>query len=149
MAVPARTSLITLGVADLARSVAFYEALGWRQSPASVEGTVAFFPTADSVLALFGHHELAADAGVEAGEPPAGFRGVSLAINVESDDEVREVVDEMVAAGGTLLKEPSMAVFDGLSAYVADPDGHAWEVAHNPHFSLGHDGSVRLPRREP
>lgn len=131
MAVPARISIITLGVADLKRATAFYRSLGWTPTPYSTE-EITFIQTAGSMLALFPTDELAADARLD---PPAatGFRGVTLAINVDTDDDVRRVLAEAEAAGATLVKpaEPS-PFFDGLDGYFTDPDGHAWEVAHNP-----------------
>ena len=130
MAVPAHLSLVTLGVADLQRSVAFYEALGWQQSSAS-EGTIAFFSVGGTNLALFGREALAADAAVPS--EGGGFRAVSLAINVGSRAGVDRVYGEFVAAGATAVKPPVAAEWGGYSGYVADPDGHLWEVAHNPY----------------
>ncbi len=144
MTVPARMSLITLGVEDLARSVAFYEALGWRRSSASVEGEVAFFHMTGSQLGLWARTSLAGDAGLEAGEPPA-FRGISLAINVEEPSEVARVLDEAATAGGQVLRPASQAEWGGTTGYFADPDGHVWEVAHNPFFPLDDSGAMHLP----
>ncbi len=144
MAVPARVSLITLGVADLDRATAFYEALGWKRSAASAEG-VSFFRTADSALALFGHDDLAKDAQLPRGELPA-YRGFALAINVESEAEVDRVLAEAVAAGATMLKPAGRAFWGGYTGYFTDPEGHAWEVAHNPHWTFTADGSVDLPQ---
>lgn len=143
MTVPARVSLVTLGVMDLGRSTAFYEALGWRRSSASGEG-ISFFPTADCVLALYPYTALAAGAGVAPGERPA-VGGVALAINVESEAEVERVLAEAVRAGATLPKAATKADWGGYSGYFADPDGHLWEVAHNPWFPLDDGGSVVLP----
>ena len=142
MSVPARISLVVLGVADVARSCSFYEALGWRRSSASND-EITFLATADSVLGLFERGALAADAGVPAaGE---GFRGFTLAINLESREAVDLAAREMVGAGATLVKPPVAAVWGGYSGYVADPDGHLWELAHNPFFPFTADGSVALP----
>jgi hypothetical protein len=143
MAVPPRISLVTLGVEDLSRSVAFFAALGWERSSASTE-EIAFFRTEQAVLALWLVHLLAADAGLPADHRPT-FRGVSLAINVESESEVERVLGEAEAAGGTILKPGQRAEWGGFSGYFADPDGHAWEVAYNPGFPLGADGSLTLP----
>jgi predicted lactoylglutathione lyase len=140
--VPQRISLVTLGVADVTRSTSFYEALGWRRSSASVEGTT-FFNTEGPVLTLFGHADLADDAGVDPGR--SGFRGVTLAINVGSRDEVDRVWAEWVAAGAEPVKPPEAMSWGGYSSYVADPDGHLWEIAHNPGFELGADGVLRAP----
>lgn len=143
MTVPARISLVTLGVGDLTRSTAFYESLGWKRSSASNE-EVSFFRTAGSVLALYPFDLLAADAALPAGERPP-FRGVTLAINVDSEDEVERVLREAEAAGGAILKPGQRADWGGFSGYFADPDGYAWEVAFNPGFPFAPDGSLALP----
>jgi len=145
MTVPAHVSLITLGVTDLARSVAFYDALGWQRSSASVEGVVAFYQTGGAVLALFGHDDLADDANVPLSSP-SGFRGQSLAINVPDDHTVVDVLLEAQRVGAVVVKPAEMAVFGGMSGYFADPDGHLWEVAHNPAFPLDGEGRVTLPK---
>ncbi len=143
MTVPARISLVTLGVADVARATSFYERLGWRRSSAS-QAAITFFHTGGPVLALFGGDALAADAGVPAGPAPA-FRGVALAVNVTGPDEVDSVLSEAVAAGGTLVKAGVATDWGGYSGYFADPDGHLWEVAHNPGFPLDENGAIVLP----
>jgi uncharacterized glyoxalase superfamily protein PhnB len=143
VAVPARLSVVTLGVADVGRATAFYEALGWQRSSASVEGEVSFLGLAGCVLGLWGSDELADDAGVSsAGE---GFRRVALACNLDSPAAVDAAVDEWVAAGGTVTKPPHHVFWGGYNAYVADPDGHLWELAHNPHWPIRDDGTVALP----
>ena len=144
MTVPARVSLVTLGVADVRRSTAFYRALGWPVSSASAEGEVTFVRTAGAVLALWSEGELAADAGASAGERSA-FRGVALALNLASRDEVDEALEQMTSAGGTVVKPPVATPWGGYSGYAADPDGHLWEVAHNPGWPLGPDGLPVLP----
>jgi len=138
-----RLSLITLGVADLDRAVAFYEALGWRRS-ARAAGGVAFFQLGGVALALWSAGELAEDAGVPA-EPGAGFRGVALAHNVRAREEVDSVAAEAARAGGRIVKPPEEKVWGGYGGYVADPDGHLWEIAWNPGFPIEADGSLRLP----
>lgn len=143
MVLPARISIVTLGVADVRRAAAFYEALGWRRSSASVE-SIAWFHTADSALGLYGRDELAADAGLPA-RPRAPFGGVTLAINVEDEPAVDAALQAAVDAGGQLLKPATAADWGGYSGYFADPDGHPWEVAHNPFFPIGGDGSLELP----
>lgn len=143
MAVPARVNLVTLGVADVARATAFYEALGWRRSEAS-EPAITFLHTGGPVLALFGADALAADAGVPAAPPPV-FRGVALAVNVADPDAVDRALEDAVAAGATLVKAAVRADWGGYSGYFADPDGHLWEVAHNPGFPLDDDGEIVLP----
>jgi catechol 2,3-dioxygenase-like lactoylglutathione lyase family enzyme len=144
MTVPARLGIVTLGVADLARSIAFYEALGWERRSASIDGVIAWFGTADSNVGLFPWHELAEDARLPA-EPRARFGGITLAINVGTPGEVATSLDSAVAAGGTLLKPATVADWGGTSGYFADPDGHPWEVAHNPGFPIDEDGRVRIP----
>jgi catechol 2,3-dioxygenase-like lactoylglutathione lyase family enzyme len=138
-----RITLITLGVADVARARAFYASLGWKESAASVEST-AFFQAGSLGLALWGREALARDLGAE--PPPAGaFSGVALAYNARSKALVDAALAEAVAAGGTLRKAARDAEWGGYSGYFADPDGHVWEVAWNPHFGLGPNGELELP----
>jgi catechol 2,3-dioxygenase-like lactoylglutathione lyase family enzyme len=144
MTVPARVNLVTLGVTDLDRATAFYTALGWRLSGSSVPGEVSFFDLTNCVLAVWGYQSLAEDALAEAGEPPA-FRGVATAINVGSEGEVDAVISAAAAAGGRVAKAARKADWGGYSGYFADPEGHLWEVAHNPYWPLDEKGSVRLP----
>ncbi|MFI5491881.1 VOC family protein [Actinoplanes sp. NPDC051859] len=148
MSVPARVSLSTLGVADVARATEFYQAIGWRLSPASVPGEVSFFHTGGSTLALFGTKDLAADAGLPAETPaPAAtdFRGTSLAINVESPAEVDEALRTVVQAGATLVKAGTATAWGGYLGYFTDPDGHLWEVTHNPDWPFDDRGLPQLP----
>ncbi|WP_327681711.1 VOC family protein [Kitasatospora sp. NBC_00458] len=140
---PARISIVTLGVADLDESARFYEALGWRRSSVS-SPEIVWFRTADSVLGLFPHDELAADAGVPAGGEPS-FRGVTLAVNLESPAQVDAALETAVAAGATVVKPPAPTSWGGYSGYFEDPDGHLWELAHNPFFPFTADGSLDLP----
>jgi predicted lactoylglutathione lyase len=142
MSVPARLTLVTLGVADVARATSFFEALGWRKSSAS-QDEVSFFQLGGLALSLFGRQDLADDATVSS--EGHGFTGVSLAINLESEAEVDRVAAEWVSCGGTLVKQPHRVFWGGYSGYVADRDGHLWELAHNPGFVLLPDGSVQLP----
>lgn len=141
MPAPARVNLVTLGVADLARSRAFYAALGWRESSAS-QDEVAFLQLGPLVLALWDRQALAEDAHLSAPGTPGA---VSLAINLASRTETDDVYATAIAAGATALKPPQEVFWGGYSGYFADPDGHLWEVAHNPHWELQPDGSVRLP----
>lgn len=136
-----RLSVITLGVADLARSRVFYEqGLGWTVGGAAEQ--VVFFQLNGIVLALYPRADLAADAGVPA--EGSGFAGMALAHNVRSPQEVDEVLAQAQRAGGRLVK-PGVAVFwGGYSGYFADPDGHLWEVAHNPLWGLDAAGNVSL-----
>ena len=125
----AKVSLITLGVRDIARSQSFYEALGWPCSHSTDD--IAFFELDGVVLGLFGWDDLADDAGVASSDGVA-FRGVSLAHNEPSRDDVDRAFGEFLAAGATVVKHPEATEWGGYSGYVADPDGHLWEVAFNP-----------------
>ena len=136
-----RVSLITLGVRDLPRARRFYEALGWTTGAAPADD-VAFFQAGGMVLALWGREQLAEDSGV----PDAGgWGGVTLAHNVRSPAEVDAVTEEVRAAGGTIVREPAETSWGGYSSAFVDPEGHPWEVAHNPQWPLAEDGSVELP----
>lgn len=135
-------SLVTLGVDDVERAAAFYEAWGWRRSPASVEGTVAFLLGGAVPLSLFGRDDLAGEAGVAAGAPPGAW---ALALNVPSETDVDERLAAAAAAGGTITAPATRADWGGYRGYVHDRDGHLWEVAHNPGFPLAGDGRVTLP----
>ena len=138
-----RVSLVTLGVADLARARRFYcDGLGWRESAAGNE-SVCFIDAGGVVLGLYGRAALAEDAGVAA--QGSGFSGFALAQNVSSEAAVDRVLAEAEAAGGTLVKPGQKVFWGGYSGYFADPDGHLWEVAHNPFFPLDADGRIQLP----
>lgn len=138
-----RLSLITLGVTDLHRSRSFYERLGWRGQ--EVEETV-FFQAGCLVLTLWSREKLARDAGLgDVAGWSEGFSGVVIAHNVRSQDEVREVVAAAKAAGGTVTRPPQATFYGGYAGYFGDPDGHLWEIAHNPGFTLGEDGSLTIP----
>ena len=146
MTVPARVSLVTLGVADVEAAAAFYERLGWTRSSASVPGVVAFFATTTgTAVGLYGYGDLAADAARPPAADPAAFRGVSLAINLASPAEVDAVLAAAREAGATVTKDAVAAEWGGYSGYFADPDGNAWEVAHNPGWPLDDEGRVTLP----
>jgi uncharacterized protein len=136
-----RVSLITLGVGDLERARAFYEALGWRTG-AEPGDDVVFFQAGGMVVALWDRAQLAEDSTVE---DPGGWGGVTLAYNVRSPADVDAVIDEARAAGATIGREPAETFWGGYSAVFVDPDGHPWEVAHNPRWTVGDDGSVSLP----
>jgi len=135
-----RISLITLGVADVAAARAFYERLGW-QVGMDVEETV-FFQVGGSILTLWGRDRLADDSGVVDG---GGWGGFTLAHNVASPGEVDRVIEEARAAGARISREPAETFYGGYAGVFVDPDGHPWEVAHNPGFALDSDGSVHLP----
>lgn len=141
-----RLSLVTLGVVDLARARAFYEALGWRGQ--EVERTV-FFQAGGLALVLWGRRELAADCGLGDGSGPggsaAGFGGVALAHNVRSDAEVDALLATAERAGATVTRPAATSEHGFYSGVFTDPDGHPWEIAHNPGFTLAEDGSIILP----
>jgi uncharacterized protein len=143
MTVPARLSIVTLGVQDVSRSVAFYSALGWERCGSSMD-QIAWFRLTGSYLGVFGRDDLAADAALPA-SASGGFGGVTLAINVETEREVTEALEAAVDAGGTLLKAAERADWGGFSGYFADPDAHPWEVAFNPFFPLDDDGRITIP----
>jgi catechol 2,3-dioxygenase-like lactoylglutathione lyase family enzyme len=144
-AVPARLSIVTLGVADLHRSIEFYEALGWQRRSSSVPGVIGWFGLGGTYLGVFPRDELATDAAIADPGPQPRFGGITLAINVESDSAVETCIEAARAAGAVILKPPEMAIFGGLSGYFADPDGHPWEIAHNPGFPLDRDGRITIP----
>ena len=135
-----RLSLITLGVSDLARSRAFYEALGWR-TKAGPDDDVVFFQANCMVVALWSRASLAEDSGVD---DNGGWGGITLAYNTRSPEEVDAVIEEARAAGGVIPREPGETFWGGYSAMFCDPDGHPWEVAHNPRWTIEDDGAVRI-----
>lgn len=135
-----RLSLVTLGVTDLARARAFYEALGWSTGAAPADDIV-FFQTGGMIVGLWGRDELAGDSGVE---DNGGWGGVTLAHNVRSPAEVDAVIDEARAAGARIAREGAETFWGGYSGVFVDPDGHPWEVAHNPFWTIADDGSTRL-----
>lgn len=137
-----RVSLITLGVGDLARSRAFYEALGLKASSVG-GGEVVFFQAGALALCLFPRESLACDAKVAA--DGSGFRGVALAHNVREKGDVETVIAQAKAAGAEVVKPAEDAPWGGRSGYFADPDGHLWEVAWNPHFPVSADGALSIP----
>lgn len=144
MGMEQRITLITLGVSDLARAKAFYEALGWRGQ--EVAETV-FFQAGGLGLVLWSRDKLAADCGLEPPGPhaPGGFGGIALAHNVRSEAEVDALLARVERAGGTVTKPAAVNEIGFYSSAFTDPDGHAWEVAYNPGFPLAEDGTVMLP----
>lgn len=132
-----RVSLVTLGVRDLGRALRFYEALGWR-SHAGMQDDVVFFQAGGMVVALWDRASLAADSAVPDG---GGWGGVTLAYNTRSPAEVDAVVAEARAAGATVAREPGPTFWGGYSAVFVDPDGHPWEVAHNPGWTVDEHGT--------
>jgi catechol 2,3-dioxygenase-like lactoylglutathione lyase family enzyme len=134
-------SMVTIGVADLNRSRAFYEALGWVVAPQSQE-SVVFLQGRNIVLGLYGRQALAEDAGVQ--DTPPGFSGFALALNIASEAEVDRIFEIALANGARAQKPPQKAFWGGYSGYFADPDSHLWEIAHNPFFPMDADGNLRL-----
>jgi catechol 2,3-dioxygenase-like lactoylglutathione lyase family enzyme len=135
-----RVSLVTLGVGDLARSRAFYEALGWKTG-AEPGADVVFFQAGGMIVALWSRASLAEDSGVKDG---GGWGGVTLAYNVGSPQAVDAALSEAAAAGASIARPGARTFWGGYSGAFIDPDGHPWEVAHNPHWTLHDDGSVAL-----
>ncbi len=135
-----RISIVTLGVADLGRARSFYEQLGWRGQ--EVEETV-FFQAGAMVLVLWGRAKLAADSGVA--DDGSGFDRVTLAQNVRSAEEVDGIVAAAAEAGATVTGKPAATFYGGYAGVFLDPDGHAWEIAFNPGFTITDDGAVVLP----
>ena len=137
-----RVSLITLGVSDLARARRFYEELGWTSRAAPTDDIV-FFQAGGMVVALWDRRDLAEDTAVS---DSGGWGGVTLAHCVRSPTEVDAVLGEAAAAGATIARAAAPTFWGGYSGVFVDPDGHAWEVAHNPHWTLHEDGSISLAR---
>jgi catechol 2,3-dioxygenase-like lactoylglutathione lyase family enzyme len=135
-----RVSLITLGVRDLDRARAFYKALGW-STRAEPNDDVVFFQAGGLIVALWGRAQLAEDSVVQ---DAGGWGGVTLAYNVRSPDEADAVMAEAAAAGATVARPAAETFWGGYAGVFLDPDGHPWEVAYNPHWTLGEDGSIQL-----
>ena len=135
-----RLTVVTLGVSDLARARAFYEALGWTTG-AEPDDDVVFFQSGGMVVALWGRSQLAEDSGVTEGE---GWGGITRAHNVRSPADVDAVLAEAERAGATITRPGGETFWGGYSGVFVDPDGYPWEVAHNPHWTLKEDGSVKL-----
>ena len=141
-----RMSLVTLGVADLARAKRFYEeVLGWKaaESPPGV----VFFDLGGLIFSLFPHDELAKDAGLPQADLPA-YRGASLAHNLRSVEEVDALFAVLRRHGATIVKAPQKVFWGGYSGYFADPDGHLWEVAHNPFWTVRGDGRIAMVKSD-
>jgi catechol 2,3-dioxygenase-like lactoylglutathione lyase family enzyme len=136
-----RLSLVTLGVADLSRAVTFYRALGWEPANDVDAQGVAFFESGGMVVALWNREELATDSTLPDG---GGWGGVTFAHNVGSTEEVDAVLAEAEAAGATIGRPGAETFWGGYSGVFVDPDGHPWEVAHNPHWTIAEDGSLSI-----
>jgi catechol 2,3-dioxygenase-like lactoylglutathione lyase family enzyme len=142
MASPLRLHLVTLGVADLERAAKFYEALGMKRHMKKLEG-VAFFDAGGVVISLYGRKALEHDAGLEGSNP--GFGGSSLAFNVGSEKAVDDALNAAENAGAKILKSGYRVFWGGYIGYFSDPDGHIWEVAHNPQVTFNERGQLVLP----
>jgi predicted lactoylglutathione lyase len=138
-----RISLVTLGVSDYARSKAFYEALGWK-AKLDIEET-AFFEANGCILVLWARDKLAEDMGIT--DDGAHWGGIALAHNLGSREEVDELVEQARSLGAEIIREPSETFYGGYAGAFCDPDGHAWEIAHNPGFSFDDQGNLVLPSR--
>lgn len=136
-----RVSLVTLGVGDLPRSVAFYKALGWEPDNDVEAQDVAFYQGPGTIFALWHRDELAKDSAVT---DPGGWGGVTLAYNTSTTEEVDAVIAQAEAAGATISRRPGETFYGGYSGIFVDPDGHPWEVAYNPHWRITEDGQTRL-----
>ena len=139
----AHISLVTLGVADVPRAAAFYEKLGFTRKLKKADG-VAFFEAGPIVLSIYGKDSLAADTGLKA-DGAAGFRATAMAWNCPDKGTVDAVLALAVKSGGTVLKDGHKVFWGGYIGFFQDPDGHLWEVAHNPQFPLTADGHLTLP----
>ncbi len=144
--VPANFVIVTLGVSDLARSARFYRDLGWEQHGGLEQGIV-WFRTSGSWLGLYGYDALARDAALDAVplEELAGYRGATYAVNLSSETAVDLAFVRAREAGATLVKPATRAAWGGYSGYVADPDGHLWELCYNPGFPLDAQGRIEIP----
>jgi hypothetical protein len=137
-----RVSLITLGVTDLPRAVAFYErVVGWKASPSPPE--IAFFDLNGVIFSLYPHDDLAKDMDATA-EGDTAYRGCALAHNARSREEVDLIFSQLKKNGATIVKEPQKASWGGYSGYFSDPDGHKWEVAYNPYWTILKDGRISM-----
>jgi uncharacterized protein len=141
VAVEQRLTAVTLGVRDLERARKFYEGLGWT-TRAEEGDDVVFFQAGGMIVALWGRDQLAEDSEVTDG---GGWGGVTFSYNTSSDEEVDEVIEEARRAGATIAREPGPAFWGGHTAVFIDPEGHPWEVAHNPRWKIAEDGTVSLP----
>jgi catechol 2,3-dioxygenase-like lactoylglutathione lyase family enzyme len=139
-----RFSMVTLGVADLARATAFYsQGLGWKPAKGSCD-EITFFQMGSCILGLFPRDELAKDAGLSETPPPT-TAGITISHNVSSTAEVDQVMADAERAGAKIIKPAETVFWGGYSGYFTDPDGHAWEVAHNPNWPIGPNGEVIIP----
>ncbi len=141
-----RLSMITLGVADLKRAVAFYEkVIGWKAAPSPSE--IAFFDLGGVVFSLYPHDDLAKDMNAVADDNgDFAYQGFALAHNARSKEEVDLIFSRLKDKGATIVKKPEEVFWGGYSGYFSDPDGHPWEVAYNPHWTIRKDGRVSMAK---
>ena len=140
-----RLTVITLGVSNMRASIAFYEALGFRRKFKATGEAVAFFDTGGTMIGLFPWDQLAQDATLPDRPRPQAFRGMTLAWNCRTREEVDEVLDFAVSKGASLLKSPHETDYGGYSGYFADPDNHPWEVVVAPGIEVGENRRIHLP----
>ena len=143
MSCKARINIVTLGVSDILASTRFYQSLGWTYSQSQSNADISFFQLDNLVLALYGLEALTEDACIEGGVSVPG--SITLAINLPGETDVDAFLAQAVKAGGSLVKPAAKAFWGGYSGYFADPDGHRWEIAHNPFFPLDENGLIQLP----
>ncbi len=136
-------SIVTLGVADLDRSIAFYEAIGWEKRGDRAQGIV-WFKTASTWIGLFPRGDLADDTSLPLADGLPPFRDITLALNLPTEADVDAAFETMTAAGATLVKAAHRMDWGGYSGYVADPDGHLWELCFNPMFPIDDDGHIEI-----
>lgn len=141
-----RISLVTLGVADLDRAIDFYEnTVGWKRIDDCPPG-IAFFDLGGLAFSLYPHSEMVKECG-EDFTPLNDYHGFALAYNARSDEDVDSIFEALRSRGATILKEPEKVFWGGYSGYFADPDGHKWEVAHNPHWTIREDGRISMKKK--
>ena len=140
-----RVSMITLGVADLGRAKAFYEdVVGWKAAPGPPE--IAFFDLGGLVFSLYPHADLAKDRNAPLDGGGTGYEGFALAHNARSKAAVDSIFAQLKDRGATIVKEPEEVFWGGYSGYFSDLDGHCWEVAYNPYWTIGEDGRVSMSK---
>lgn len=138
-----KLNIITLGVANFERALRFYEdELGWKKSPAST-GDIAFFPLGGMVLGIYPRKELAEDITID--DKGSGFSGITLAYNAKDENEVNHVLEKVVSLGAKLIKPAQKVFWGGYSGYFSDPDGHIFEVAFNPFWSIDEHDNLNIP----
>ena len=135
-----RITIITLGVKDLKRSTSFYETIFAWTPLATSNSDITFFQLNGILLSLYPREKLAEDAAIPA--EGQGFRGMTMAYNTRSEEEVDAIVSDLKEKGVRIVKEPQKVFWGGYSSYIADPDGHLWEIAYNPYLTMDDAGNV-------